>query len=80
MLETQSNLKGKHNYIILKDDFSSRTDPSIVTSMPPVLLDQSNETSWVSLALKSTSHFQCLIDQLQKPILVAATDHIPDHT
>ena len=31
----------------LKTDFSSRTDPSIFTSIAPVLLDQSNETSWV---------------------------------
>ena len=29
----------------LKDYFSSRTDPSIFTSIAPVLLDQSNETS-----------------------------------
>ena len=42
---------------ILKDDFSSRTNPSIFTSIEPLLLDQSNETSWVFPALKSTSHF-----------------------
>ena len=39
---------------ILKNEFSSRTDPFILA---PVLLDWSNETSWVFLALKSTSHF-----------------------
>ena len=41
----QSNLEEKVNPGILKDDFSSRTDPSIFTSMEPLLLDQSNETS-----------------------------------
>ena len=30
---------------ILKDDFSSRTDPSLFTSIAPVLLDWSNKTS-----------------------------------
>ena len=30
---------------ILKDDFSSRTDPSIFTSIEPLLLNQSNKTS-----------------------------------
>ena len=30
---------------ILKDDFSSRTDSSIFTSIEPLLLDQSKETS-----------------------------------
>ena len=45
------------NPSILKNDISSRTDPSIFTSLAPVLLDQSNETSWVFPALKSTSHF-----------------------
>ena len=37
-------------HLNFKDDFSSRTDPSIVTSLALVLLDQSNP------ALKSTSH------------------------
>ena len=35
----------KVNPNILKDDFSSSTDPSIYTSIAPVLLDQPNETS-----------------------------------
>ena len=39
---------------ILKNEFSSRTDPFILA---PVLLDWSNETSWDFLTLKSTSHF-----------------------
>ena len=30
---------------ILKDDFSSKTDPSIFVSIAPVLLDWSNKTS-----------------------------------
>ena len=34
-----------------------RTDPSIFTSIEPVLLDKSNETSWVFPVLQSTSHF-----------------------
>ena len=45
------------NLSILKDDFCSRTDPSIFTSIEPLLLDWSNKTSWVFPALKSTSHF-----------------------
>ena len=32
------------NPSILEDDFSSRTDPSILTSIAPVLLDWSNKT------------------------------------
>ena len=47
MKEPQSNLEEKVNPSIIKDDFSSRTGPSIFTSITPVLLDQSNETSWV---------------------------------
>ena len=38
-----------------KDDFPLRIDPSIFTLIVPVLLDQSNETSWVFPALKSKS-------------------------
>ena len=41
----------------MKDDFSSRTALSIVTSIAPALLDQSNETSWIFPVLKSTKHF-----------------------
>ena len=36
--------------------FSSRTEPSVFTSIAPVS-DQSNKTSSVLTALKSTSHF-----------------------
>ena len=43
--EPQSNLEEKVKPSILKDDFSSRTDPFIFTSIEPLLLDQSNETS-----------------------------------
>ena len=57
MLEPQSNLEEKDNPNILKDDFSTRNDPSIFTSIAPVLLDQSNETSWIFPALRSRSHF-----------------------
>ena len=45
MQEPQLNLAEKVNPSILKDGFSSRTDPSIFTSMAPALLDQSIETS-----------------------------------
>ena len=45
MEESQSNLEGKVKPSILKDDFSSRTDSFIFTSIVPVLLDWSNETS-----------------------------------
>ena len=57
MLESHSSLVEKDNPSILEDDFSSRTDPSIYTSMAPVLLDWSSKNSWVFLAVKSTDHF-----------------------
>ena len=57
MLEPQSNSKEKVNPSILRDGFSSRTDPSIFTLIVPVLLDQLKETSRVFPGLKSTSHF-----------------------
>ena len=37
--------------------FSSRTNPSIFTSIAPVILDQPNESSWDFPVLKSTSHW-----------------------
>ena len=40
MYEPQSNLEEKVNPSILKDDLSSSKDPSIFTSMAPMLLDQ----------------------------------------
>ena len=43
--EPQYNLEEKVNPSILKNDFSSTTDPFIFTSIAPVLLDRSNETS-----------------------------------
>ena len=52
----QSNLEEKVNPSIFKDDFSSKRDPSIVTSITPVLLDWSSETIWVFPAMKSTGH------------------------
>ena len=39
MLEPQSNLEEKFNRMILKGDFSLRTDPSFLMSIAPVLLD-----------------------------------------
>ena len=38
MQEPQSNLEEKVNPSILKDDFSTRTDPHIFISIAPVLL------------------------------------------
>ena len=45
MQEPQSNLEKKVDSNILKDDFSSKTEPSILTSIAPELLDQSKKTS-----------------------------------
>ena len=53
-IEIQSNLRRKKfhwtnegsNPGILKDDFSSKTVPSIFTTIAPMLLDQSNKISW----------------------------------
>ena len=49
-------LAEKVNPSILKDDFSSRTDPSFFTSIASAFLDRSNETNLVFPALKSTYH------------------------
>ena len=43
--------------IFPQDDFSSRADPSIFTSIAPVLSEHSNKSSLVFPALKSTNHF-----------------------
>ena len=85
MKEPQFNLEEMINPNILKDDFSSRTDPSIFTLIKPLLLDWSNKTNEVFPALKSTTSYpsqQCHLDQIQvqKPIRVVATDQMPDHT
>ena len=45
MSKPKSNLYEKINPSTLKDNFSSRTDLSIFTSIAPVLLDPSNKTS-----------------------------------
>ena len=47
----------KDNRRILKGDFSSRLDLSIVTSIAPQLCIESNEIKWVFPALKSINHF-----------------------
>ena len=70
---------------ILKDDFSSRTDPSLFTSIEPLLLDWSNETEfsqhWNQQATSYLSPL-CLVDQIQvqKHTAVVATNQTPDHT
>ena len=43
----------------IQDNFSSRTDLSIFTSVAPGLLDQSNETSWIQWNLQA-SYFRRL--------------------
>ena len=52
MQEPQFNLEEKETPSILKDDFSLRTDPSIFTSIPPELLDRSNESMFIFSILK----------------------------
>ena len=44
VIEIAPKLEDKDNLSLLKDDFSSKTDPSITMSLARVLLDQSNET------------------------------------
>ena len=74
----QFRRESQHPYF--KRWFSPGTDPSPFTSIAPVFLDRSNKTSWVFPALKSTSHFlpQSVVS-IQQPILVVATDQMPDH-
>ena len=45
MQEPQSNLEGKVNPNILKDEFLSTPDPSIFTSIVAVLFEWSSKTS-----------------------------------
>ena len=66
-LTAQFNLEEKFNHSILKDDFSSMTDPSIFTAIATVLLDWSSHMSFSSI-------------EINKPIQVVATDQMPDHT
>ena len=77
--EPQSNLEKKVNSNLLKNDYSSRTFSPSSPQYHHLLLDQSNKTSWVFSALKPNPAL--LIDQMQvqKPILVAPTNHMPDH-
>ena len=56
-IRTPTQFRGQVNPSNLKDDFSTRTDPSIFSSTAPVLSDRSNKTSWFFPALKSTSNF-----------------------
>ena len=58
MKEPQSNsIQEAYTSSILEDDFSSKIDPFLFTSIAPELLDWSNERSWVFAALKLTSYF-----------------------
>ena len=58
----------------------------LLPSLDLMKLEQSNETTWVFQNWNQQATFcpspQCLIDQIkgQKPILVVATDKMPDHT
>ena len=85
MQEPQSNLEEKLNPSILKDDFSSRTDPPIFLSIAPVVkLFKPNQLSFSSNEINKPlpANSQYFVDQtqVQKPILVVATDQMPDHT
>ena len=80
-VRAQSNLEETVNTsIISKDDFSSRTDPSIFRLIAPVLLNE----FFQHLNQQATycSSPECLLNQIQvqKQILVVATDQMPDHT
>ena len=78
MQEPQSNLEKKGNPTILKKDFSLRTDPFIFTSIAPVFLDQPNKTGTeINKPHPSHKPYQT---EVQKPILIVATDQTPDHT
>ena len=55
------------------------------TAIAPVLLNRSNETkcfSSIEINKPLVAPVQCLVDQIQvqKPIVVVATDQMPDHT
>ena len=68
----QSNLEEKVNSrILIKDYFSSRTDPSNLTSKLVEFLQNWNQNA------TSCSSPQCLANQ--KPILAVAKDQMPDH-
>ena len=85
MEEPQSNLEEKVNPIILiKDEFFSRTDPSIFTSISPVFFRLAKE-NWLSFFSNEINKLlpspQYLVGQIQvqTPILVVATDQMSDH-
>ena len=54
----KANLEEKDNLIILKDDFSLRTDPSIFTPVVPVLLDISNKTGFSCVEIDNSNYFE----------------------
>ena len=60
-----------------------QTDPSILTSIAPVLLNQANKTSFSSIEINlPLSAPQSTVDQIQvqEPILVAVINQVPDPT
>ena len=67
--ETQSNLEDKGNPSFLKDDFSSKTDPLIFTSIAPELLDRSIEHvdffQHLNHQVTFCSSLRCLLGQIQ---------------
>ena len=69
MQETQSNLENQGNPSFLKDDFSSKTDPLIFTSIAPELLDWSIEQvdffQHLNHQVTFCSSLQCLLGQIQ---------------
>ena len=70
MYGRQSNLEVKDNLNTLKDDCSSRTDPSMFSSIVTALFYHSNKIRSAFPAFKSTKHLipqstpQCPLDQI----------------
>ena len=56
----------KVNPSILNDDFSSRTDPSIFTSIQPLLLDQSKSTQNLKMNIYTTSTQNLKMNEKEK--------------
>ena len=85
--ESQSNLEEKVNPSILKDDFSPRTDRPIhfpINSTSVIRSVKRNQFCFSSIEINKPlpAPVQCLAGQIQvqKPILLVATDQMLDQT
>ena len=78
------NLEKRVNPSILKDEFflKNRSIHFHINSTSVIRSVKWNQLSFSSIEATSCASPQCLVDQIhvQKPILVAATDQMPDHT